>query len=205
MVKLGPALTVGRPLPVAVTEAAAAAGAGGGVAEDLFEAGRMEVGAAVGLQVVGAADSGVRHDRRAAAGFVGGGGAAIAVAAGIGAAVERVRRAELMAELVGDVVNVERIAHRRVGAGLALGLEAGHAGDADARQAAARSAEHVADVVIGAADDRVEVGLVLRQQGRGVAVAVRFGGGIGIDDQVVVGDQHQPNAQLRTHRLPSPG
>ena len=80
-----------------------------------------------------------------------------------------------MPKLVGNVVNVERIPHRRVGARLALGLEPGDAGDAHARQPAARRAEDVADVVIGAADDRVEVGLVLRQQGRGVAVAVGLG------------------------------
>ena len=47
------------------------AGAGSRVAEDLFHAGRMEVGAAMRLQVVGAANARIGHDRRAAARFVG--------------------------------------------------------------------------------------------------------------------------------------
>ena len=66
----------------------------------------------MGLQVVGAANAGVGHDRRAAAGLVGGGGAAIAVAAGVGAAVERVPRPKLMPHLVRDVVNVKAVADR---------------------------------------------------------------------------------------------
>ena len=141
------------------------------------------------LQVVGAANPGVGHDRGAAAGFVGGGGAAIAVAAGVGAAVERVRGAKLMAKLVGNVVNVERIADRRIGARLALGLESGHAGHANASHSTARGAEDVADIVVGSADDGVEVCLVLHQQRGGVAVAVRLGGDIGVDNQVVLGDE----------------
>ena len=70
-----------------------------------------------------------------------------------------------MADLVGDVVNVERITHGRIGAGLSLGLDAGKANNADFCQATACGAEDMADVVIGAANDRVEVPLVLRQQG----------------------------------------
>ena len=151
----------------------------------------------MGLQVVGAADPRVRHDGRTAARFVGRGAAAVAVAAGIEAAVERVRRAELVAHLVGDIVNVKRITHRRVGAGLALGLETADASHAHTRQPAARGAEDMAEVVIGVADHCVQVRLVLHEQGRGVAVAVGLGERVGVDDLVVVGHQHQPDAQFR--------
>ncbi len=73
---------------------------------------------------------------------------------------------------------------------------AGPADDAQAGDAAAAGAEDVPDVVVGAADDRVQVGLVLAEHGDAVAVGVRVGAWVGVDDQVVVGDQHHAHGHL---------
>src|ERR1035441_49176 len=100
-------------------------------------------GMLVGLEVIGAANAGIGHDRRAAARLVGGGGAAVAVAAGIGAAVERGRGAKLMADLVGHVINIKGISHGWISARLALSFDAGDTSYANARQAAPRGAEDV--------------------------------------------------------------
>ena len=123
---------------------------------DLLEALGVEVRIGMRLQVVGAADAGVGHDRRAAARFVGGVAGAVAAAAGAGLRVERVVAAELVAHLVGDVVDVEAIA---VGlprpvvprAFWPLRQVTRKAGDA----AAARG-EDMTDVVVRRADDRCQ-------------------------------------------------
>ena len=54
----------------------------------------------------------------------------------------------------------------------------------------------MADVVVGVANDGVEVALVFTEHGVAVAVGIRVSGAIGIDDQVVVGDQHHPHAEF---------
>ncbi len=110
-----------------------------------------------------------------------------------------------MPDLVRDVVNVKRIPHWRVGARLALGLEAGNTDNADAGQPSAGRAEDVADIVALAANYRIEVLLVLRQQRQGVAVTIRLRDPVRINDQVVIGRQHQPDSQFRFIYSRSPG
>ena len=67
----------------------------------------MEVRVAVGLQIVTAHDARIAHDRRRATRFHRSAGIAIAVVA-----VEGVIGAELMAQLVGYIVDVERVTDR---------------------------------------------------------------------------------------------
>ena len=110
-----------------------------------------------------------------------------------------------MPNLVRNVVYVERIPHRRINTRLALRLDPANARHAHSRQSAARGAQDVSNVVVRAADHRVEVRLVLGQQGAGVAIAVGLGGGIGIDDPIVLSDQHQANPHLCLITLPSRG
>ena len=98
-----------------------------------------------------------------------------------------------MAHLVRDVVNPESIAGRWIDTRFAKGLAARDAGDADPGHAAAGCAENVADVVIGVADDKIEIGLVLRQQQTGVVAGVRIRAGVGVDEQVVFGDEDEAN------------
>src|SRR5512137_88308 len=107
----------------------------------------------VRLQIVGAANACVGHDRRAAAGFVGRRSVPIATAATACRAVERVVGAELMSHLVDYVVNVESIAGRRGRTGNAARLATGYAHHAQTSNATHARAEHVTDVVVGVPDD----------------------------------------------------
>jgi hypothetical protein len=67
---------------------------------------------AVRCKVLRPTDAGVSHDRDAAAWFIRRGGGSIAASATANGAIEGVIRAPLVAHLVRDVINGERIAHR---------------------------------------------------------------------------------------------
>ena len=135
------------------------------VRRDLLEAALREVRVGVGLEVVGEADAGVRHDRRARAGLDRRGRVAVAAGAVQLRPVERVVAAELVAHLVGDVVDRVEVADRRRDAGAALRLGRA-ADDAEVRDAAARRAEReVADVEVAGADDLAGDDPVAREAG----------------------------------------
>jgi hypothetical protein len=123
------------------------------VGRDLLLAVLREVRVAVALEVVGQADPRVRHDRGAAARLDGVGGAAVAAGAVELVAVERVVTRELVAHLVGHVVDCVEVAGRRRNPGAAAGLVRA-ADDAEVRHTAAGLPEgEVADVVVRRADD----------------------------------------------------
>nr|GEU28415.1 hypothetical protein [Tanacetum cinerariifolium] len=119
--------------------------------DDLVKAALRPVGVAVSLQVVGAANAGVRHDRRAAARLHRRAVVAVAARAIAVDAVERVVAGELVTQLVRDIVDRVKVAHRgrQAGAPLRLGGGAHHAqaGNTAAVQAQ-RDMTHV--VVAGA-------------------------------------------------------
>ena len=149
----------------------------------------MEIVIAVRLQILRAADARIRHDRRAAARLVGRRSVAVAAAARSSVAVEAVVGAKLMSHFVRDVVNIKRVADGTAAAGDALRLPPCATGNAQVRHAAAAGAEDVTDVVVGRADDRIEVGLILAEHRAAIVICVRIGGGVGVDDQVIVGNQ----------------
>ena len=68
---------------------------------------------------------------------------------------------ELVAHFVGHIINKETVSNRFGRARDAVRLTPANADYAQASDAAAACAENVADVVIGAANDAVEGGLVL--------------------------------------------
>ncbi len=157
----------------------------------------MEVRVAVGLEVLRPADSRVRHDRRAAAGLIGGRRVAVPAAAGARAAVERVVPAELVPHLVGDVVDPERVSGRvRASARHALRLPARRADHAGVGDAPASCGVDVADVVVRAADHGVDVRLVLPEHRAAVVVRVRVRRGDEVDEEVVVRDERHPDRNL---------
>ena len=194
MVKAPPALTAGRPVAGGGDRRAGAPRRPGRERHDLVEAPGVEGVVAVRLEVLGAADAGVGHDRGAAARLIGRRAVAVAAAFG-GGAVEGVIAAELVPHLVGHVVDVEAVADRIGLAGDAPRLAA-RARHVEIGDPAAAGRDDVADVVVGRADHAVEVALVLPQHGGAVAVAVGVGGAVGIDDQVVVADQHHADRHL---------
>ncbi len=106
------------------------------------------------------------------------------------------RCAELVPDLVADVVDVERVARGAWEARDAAGLVVCAAHHAQARDAAAAGGEDVPDVVVGRADDAVDVGLVLAQHGTAVVVGVGVGGGVGVDQDRVVVDEGETDGEL---------
>ena len=52
------------------------------------------------------------------------------------------------------------------------------------------------NIVILRADHRIEIRLILVEHGKTVAVGIRVGCGVGIQQLRVVGDQHQANGHL---------
>ena len=142
---------------------ACAARAAGDEGLNLFQAPRMKIGIAVKLEIIAAADAGVRHDCRTAAGFECARSAAIATATRH-ATVEGMSCAELMTDLVRDVIDPKRVADGRVKAGFAVSFAAGNTGNSDTSEAPPRRAEDVANVVIRIADYKIEVRLILRDE-----------------------------------------
>ena len=184
------------------------AGGGDGVA-DVGDAALREVRVAVRLEVVLLADAGVGHDRAARAGLVGR-AAAVARAVELGA-VEGVRAAELVADLVRDVVDGEVVALRRgqTGAAAGLAVTADHAEAGDA--AAVHAEREVAHVVAGGADELAEHDAVAVERGAGAAGelggrearsraarTVGLGGlGGGVEVELVgVVDEHHPDREV---------
>ena len=107
------------------------------VGRDLLLAPLREVRVAVRLQVVRQADARVRHDRGAGAGLDRGGRVAVAAGAVELVAVERVVAAELVAHLVGHVVDGVEVTRPASGCPCSPGLVRA-ADDAEVRDAAAR-------------------------------------------------------------------
>jgi hypothetical protein len=99
-----------------------------------------------------------------------------------------------MPHLVRDIIDPEGVAGGGIDAGFAECLAAGDAGHTDTGHAAARRAEDVADVIIGIADDEIEIGLVLCEQQAGVVAGVRIGDRVGINDKIVFGDENEANS-----------
>ena len=120
----------------------------GDVSRDLLLAALREVPIAVRLLVVRQADAGIGHDRLAAARLDGGRTVSVAAGAVELVAVERVVARELVAHLVGDVVDGEEVADRcrDTRAATRLVRAADHA---EIRNAAAGLTQsEVADVVV---------------------------------------------------------
>src|SRR6185295_729393 len=109
-------------------------------------------------------------------------------------AIEGVAGAVLVAHFVGDVVDPERVAGGTGVASYSTRLLAGPADDAQPGDSAAAGGKDVPDIVVGGADDRVDVGLVLAQHRTAVAVGVGVGSGVGVDEARVVGDEHHADA-----------
>src|SRR5437899_6584192 len=95
--------------------------AGGRVGDDLLEADGMKVRITVRLQIIVPAESSIGHDRRTAARLVSG-RTYPARAAVIHGAVERMSGAELMADLMGHVIDVVAVADRAWQTGLSSGF-----------------------------------------------------------------------------------
>jgi len=151
-----------------------------------------------------------------------GGGAQVGVSqdgratAGLDCDIRRVKRAaarrakvvsssELMAYFMGEVVDDKGVAcyHSR---GIALSLLAG---DADVPDRAGLTADapcvNVPDVIIGIADDGIDIGLILIERGRGVALTgERIGSGIDVNQKVVVGDELHADAEVPLVNLIEP-
>ena len=107
---------------------------------------------------------------------------------------------ELVAHFVGYVVDIESIAHGVGRTRYAAGLATGPAHHAQAGYPTAARAHHVADVVVGRANDAVNIALVLFQQGNTVGVGEnrrRLGARAAQENQlVVVGHEHQAHGQF---------
>ena len=105
-----------------------------------------------------------------------------------------------MPHFVGHVVDVKGIAHGAGRARYAFGFEGVVAHHAQAGNAAAAGAHHVADVVVVRADELVDVGLIFSQHGTAIKVVVgrgRLGAGTAQEKEaVVVAHQHQAHGQL---------
>ena len=101
-----------------------------------------------------------------------------------------------MPNFVRHVVDVEGVADRRSRSGHPLRLVARIAGTVEYSHAAATGTDHVADVVVGAADGAGEVVLVLRQHRGAIVVRVGIANRIGVDDRIVVRHQHHAHADL---------
>ena len=151
----------------------------------LVEAHRVEVRVAVGLQIVTAHDARIAHDRRCATRFHRSTGIAIAVVA-----VESVVSAELMAQFVGHIINVERVTDRRSLTGHAASLGAGITDHAESRHAPTAGAEYMPDIIIGIADHTVYIRLIFAQHRKTVVIAIGIGRTVGIDELVIVGDKN---------------
>ncbi len=175
---------------------AARAAARRDVGDDLVEALAVEVRVAVGLEVLRAADTRVRHDRRPASRLVGGRCVPVPAGAGAEAAVERVVPAELVPHLVRDVVDPERVSGRGRPAGHAARLRAGAADDPQARDPPAAGREDVPDVVVRAPDHGVQVALVLSEHRAAAAVRVGVGRAVEVDDGVVARYERHPHGDL---------
>ena len=100
----------------------------------------------------------------------------------------------MMSHFMRDVIDPEGVADGRVNAGFAITFASGDAGYGDSRETSASGTEDVADVVVGIANDVIEIRLVLREQQAGVVRRVWVGVGVGVNEQIVVGDEHEANA-----------
>ena len=110
-----------------------------------------------------------------------------------------VASAELVTEFVGEHLEVTRLVDRERGrprdaataATAAQGVEL-----RDAAGAAAAVADDVADLVVGGADDVVEVGVVLIEHRERVAIGVGVVGAVEVVDQALVGDQYEARGEV---------
>ncbi|MNX53064.1 hypothetical protein D3C86_837550 [compost metagenome] len=166
----------------------------------------MEVGQAVGLQVLLPADPRIGHDGAAAAGLPGLAGLPVATATAAGGAVEGVVGAELVANLVGHVVDEEGIPHRIGGARHARRFLSG-AEHSQPRQTAAPGVDHV--TYVEGAKLGAGLGLcILLHCDVGIYVTVivveRIGGGVGEDDGVVAAGELELGGDVTLVHLVDP-
>ena len=100
--------------------------------------------------------------------------------------------AKLMAEFVGDIINIKGIAHRRAGTGDTAAFPTVITDDAQIGHAATTGAKDMADIIVGRADHAVQVVDILVEHSAAIIVAVGISGGVGVDDQIVI--RHQDHA-----------
>ena len=155
------------------------------------------------LHIVRAANPGIGEHRGAAARLVGRLGIEVVRRAASGRSVPGMPGGELVAHFMGNKINVKRIAHRVRGAGAAGGLGAILAGQA-ASQTAAAGDEYVANIEIGVADHRRDIGIVAVQFGTGTGIDVRIGAGVGVHEIDIVANQHQAHRQIDRPQLIDP-
>ena len=163
----------------------------GDLGNHLIEAHRMEVGVAVGLQIVATHDARIAHDRRRATRFHRSAGVAVAIVA-----VEGVIGAELMAHFVSHIVDIERVTDRRSLTGHAASLTAAIPDDTESRHAPTAGAEDVPDIVIGVADYAVYIRLVFAQHRKTIVIAIRIRRSVRIDELVIVGDENHAGCDV---------
>ena len=152
--------------------------------------------------VLGSAESRVRHDRRSAPRLVGRRGAPVRTAVSL-VSVERVMGAELVPHLMGHQECIP-LAGRADGRGDASGLPVGNADAGEVRDPAGTGPEDVAVVVVRDADDRVQGRLVLGEHRAGVSVRIRVGRRVREDDEVVVRHEFEGDRPLMRHDLGDP-
>ena len=156
----------------------------------------MEIEVHLALDVVGCTDPGVGHYGGPAARLHGRGVVPAHRVTVPVITIEGVVRSKLVAQLMGHIVKVEGVPNRASKPCDPPCLGSGDAGRAQGGHSASACAENVPDVIVGSADDRVEVGLVLPKHCGSVIVGVGIGVGVEIDDVVVVGYQFHAHGQV---------
>ena len=114
----------------------------------------MEVIIAIGLQV-GGADARISHDGRSTTRLIGGGAVAVA------RIILRMIGPKLVADLMSDIIHIERITDGARAPRYAASFPAGYTGDAKVSHPATACAENMTNIVIGIANDVINSGLVL--------------------------------------------
>ena len=146
----------------------------------------MVIGAGVRLHViVRPTNAGVGLDGRSPTGFIGlervpGRTGVVTVPGGTGG-VKGVRAPKLVAHLVRDKVDVEAFPSRVRKAGDALCLTPLVTGAVHGRNAPTAGAEHVANIVVGRADDSVHRLLIFAEHDATIVVGIRVVSSVAID------------------------
>ena len=113
--------------------------------------------------------------------------------------------AELVADLVGDEVDVERVTDGVGQAGDAARLDTVLAQGAQGGDAAATGTEYVPEVVVGVTDHVIDQGLVFVQHHRAIVVCERVGVRVVEQQLVVVADDDQAHGQVAFGHLVDAG
>src|SRR5438270_10198683 len=103
---------------------------------------------------------------------------------------------KLVTHFVNNVVNVVWVADRRRCSGDTSRFGAGDTDHSQTSDTASSGAKHVAEVVVGAADNGINIRLILAQHRRPRRVGVGIRIAVEIDELIGIGYQYETNRQF---------